>query len=294
MYSYMKAIGYMFYEDGVVSWSTTGEGYSYQLINELTFRKSYINDDGIPVLEFDYYYEPVDNALEGKLLEVGDQIRTDVSSDKLISLAIDTKETNPKCSYPIRYYSNWYQYEMLGIEKEEGDGWDYGSDNYTIVGYDNESLNHNIVLGWKMIDREQWGSSAGYNLYIELEAVCGNSIVYILDGGENDASNPSTYETNEGVSSFAPARKSGMRFMGWFADDSYTEEISHIEVGTEGPVYLYAKFESEEPDPNSSDDNSSSSITPQTKDDLLSMVTIIAICLCGAVSILVVYKIKMR
>ena len=69
------------------------------------------------------------------------------------------------------------------------------------------------------------------------------AITYVLNGGTNDSSNPSTYSYGIGVSSFAKPTKKGYKFLGWVdrAGNSFTN-ISTTDIGDK---VLVAKWEKE-------------------------------------------------
>ena len=68
-------------------------------------------------------------------------------------------------------------------------------------------------------------------------------IAYELDGGTNAISNPSSYTYGTGVTSFAPATKTGYTFVGWFDAPSGGNEITAISTTSTGAKTLYAKWE---------------------------------------------------
>ena len=68
-------------------------------------------------------------------------------------------------------------------------------------------------------------------------------ITYDLAGGTNDSSNPSSYTYGTGVTSFAPAIKTGYTFVGWFDAPSGGNEITAISTTSTGAKTLYAKWE---------------------------------------------------
>ncbi|MCI6508050.1 MAG: InlB B-repeat-containing protein, partial [Bacilli bacterium] len=61
-------------------------------------------------------------------------------------------------------------------------------------------------------------------------------ITYILNGGTNNASNPSTYEEGETVI-LKEATKEGYKFLGWYKDGELVTEVK------EGKVTVEARFE---------------------------------------------------
>ena len=68
-------------------------------------------------------------------------------------------------------------------------------------------------------------------------------ITYVLNDGENAASNPKTYVCGVGVDSFADATRTGYTFEGWYSDSSYTNKVTTISKTEVGDKTLYAKWE---------------------------------------------------
>ncbi len=74
------------------------------------------------------------------------------------------------------------------------------------------------------------------------------TIEYVMNGGENPASNPTTYTINDEYT-LEKATKAGHDFKGWFKSydaekDTYSDQLknSKITVGSYGDLTLYAKF----------------------------------------------------
>lgn len=67
-------------------------------------------------------------------------------------------------------------------------------------------------------------------------------ISYVLNGGTNSKSNPSTYKKGTGIPSFAPASRTGYAFEGWFSDAKLTKKVSAVSADTEEDITLYAKW----------------------------------------------------
>lgn len=65
------------------------------------------------------------------------------------------------------------------------------------------------------------------------------SIIYDLDGGDNNDLNPYTYEFGSSVTLYRPT-KLGCEFLGWFNQNG--EQINYVESYTTGNVYLTAKW----------------------------------------------------
>ena len=71
------------------------------------------------------------------------------------------------------------------------------------------------------------------------------SISYELDGGTNDADNPTEYSTgNDKIGLKAPTKK-GYTFEGWFLDNDYKTVITEIPAGATQNYVLYAKWKKE-------------------------------------------------
>ena len=67
-------------------------------------------------------------------------------------------------------------------------------------------------------------------------------ISYELNGGTNDAANPTDYTYGVGVAGFAAASKAEHTFAGWYSDAEFNTEVTSISATRTGDVTLYAKF----------------------------------------------------
>lgn len=67
------------------------------------------------------------------------------------------------------------------------------------------------------------------------------SITYHLNGGTNNAANPSVYSSTESVSLLTPTR-SGYRFSGWYTESSFETKVTGWSAGETGDKSLYAKW----------------------------------------------------
>lgn len=69
------------------------------------------------------------------------------------------------------------------------------------------------------------------------------TITYVLNGGKNNSSNPSTYLTTETIELKKPTR-SGYTFVGWFTSPQFEEntQLTQIDAGAAGNITLYAKW----------------------------------------------------
>ena len=69
-------------------------------------------------------------------------------------------------------------------------------------------------------------------------------IVYELDGGTNDTSNPATYSYGDSFTLADPA-KENCTFVGWYADDSFTTPVTGISATDTGDKTFYARWQGE-------------------------------------------------
>lgn len=66
-------------------------------------------------------------------------------------------------------------------------------------------------------------------------------ISYVMNGGTNNANNPSTYTSDSSVTLQNPTKEYSV-FLGWYKDAAFTKSITTIPVGTAGDLTLYAKW----------------------------------------------------
>ena len=68
------------------------------------------------------------------------------------------------------------------------------------------------------------------------------SIVYKLNGGTNNKSNPATYNFKTAVTSLAKPTRKGYTFKGWFTDAKFKNPFKGIKKGSSGNKTVYAKW----------------------------------------------------
>ena len=68
------------------------------------------------------------------------------------------------------------------------------------------------------------------------------SITYVLNGGENNKSNPTSYTNTSETFSLLTPQKSHYDFLGWYSDENYSNQVFQIEKGSSGDKTLYAKW----------------------------------------------------
>lgn len=105
-------------------------------------------------------------------------------------------------------------------------------EGYTFGGWQKTGETSNYVFTTKV------------NSDINLDAVWtpGNyKINYVLNGGTNNSSNPTTYTVTDTVN-FQPATRDGYTFLGWYEDENFTKPISSVSNRAED-ITVYAKWE---------------------------------------------------
>ncbi len=67
-------------------------------------------------------------------------------------------------------------------------------------------------------------------------------ITYVMDGGTNNPSNPTSYNIESATFTLLDSEKEGYSFDGWFTDAGLTAEIEEITLGSYGHIMIYAGF----------------------------------------------------
>ena len=69
------------------------------------------------------------------------------------------------------------------------------------------------------------------------------NINYVLDGGTNSPSNPTSVSTSSSNITLQPATKSGYKFLGWYKDSAFNSYVEKIKPSTmSSDLTLYARF----------------------------------------------------
>ncbi len=79
-------------------------------------------------------------------------------------------------------------------------------------------------------------------LYTQWELVQ-YKIVYGLQGGVNNSTNPTTYNITTSTITLKNPTKKGYYFRGWYSESAYTNKVTSIPKGSTGKKTLYAKWE---------------------------------------------------
>lgn len=86
------------------------------------------------------------------------------------------------------------------------------------------------------------GSTGDKTLYALCNVLLDFNIVYNLDGGTNDVSNPATYKINSPEIILAAPTKTGYTFEGWYLEPELYSYRTTIPTGSTGDINLYAKW----------------------------------------------------
>ena len=104
-------------------------------------------------------------------------------------------------------------------------------------------------IGWsenQTATQAQYGKNASYtaNKSVKLYAVWQANtynISYVLNGGTNNSSNPSTYTYGKGAT-LSNATKQGYTFDGWYTESTFENKITSISTTQTGNITVYAKY----------------------------------------------------
>ena len=68
------------------------------------------------------------------------------------------------------------------------------------------------------------------------------TITYVMNGGVNSASNPTTYTAKDSITLADPEPRDAYNFAGWYSDAKCTKKVTGVKVGTNGNLTFYAKW----------------------------------------------------
>ncbi len=131
-------------------------------------------------------------------------------------------------------------YDMHGGVNNESNPASYSVEDEVVLSAPTKEGNN--FLGWLLNDELVTKIPAGTTGELKLEAVWLErlyNIVYHLDGGENNFSNPTSYTVKDNVI-FREPIKNGYNFIGWYSNDKLITEIS---VGSTGDFDVFAMWE---------------------------------------------------
>ncbi len=105
---------------------------------------------------------------------------------------------------------------------------------YEFCGWYEDSLFEKEV---QKIKRGSYGNKTLYAKFV----LADYEIIYELNGGENSAKNPETYNVETELVLVAPSYE-GLTFEGWYTEPDFENKITKIEKGTSGHLTLFAKW----------------------------------------------------
>jgi uncharacterized repeat protein (TIGR02543 family) len=85
--------------------------------------------------------------------------------------------------------------------------------------------------------------STGAKTFYAKWAATSYTITYNLDGGTNNAGNPTTYTSSPTAITLAAPTKNGYTFSGWFTDATLSTPGNSIPAGSTGTQSFWAKWE---------------------------------------------------
>lgn len=148
-----------------------------------------------------------------------------------------------KVSYSISYH-------LDGGTNNPANPTKYSKSDATFTLQDPAKLDYNF-LGWfdekdNKITKINKGSTGDIVLTAKWEAKGEPSytVTYHLNGGENNASNPTTYTALDSDIALVEPSKEGHQFIAWFSSADFTgSKITEIETSTKVDINLYAQWE---------------------------------------------------
>ena len=167
----------------------------------------------------------------------------DATAGNLVT-TISTTETGNKTLY-ARWTPNEYDivYHLDGGDNDSANPAKYTYD-VGVASFEDATKDGYHFLGW-------YDAAEGGNLITNISSTATGTkdlyahwdytITYDLDGGTNGA-NPTHYEFGTGVSSFAPASKTGHDFQGWYDAATGGNKVTNIPATAKEDKTLYARF----------------------------------------------------
>ena len=153
-----------------------------------------------------------------------------------------TKTSPFDIGYAIEYVKNGGTGTITNQRKTHGT-------NITLNNGTGLSKTGYTFIGWsenQTATQAQYGKNASYtaNKSVKLYAVWQANtydISYVLNGGTNNSSNPSTYIYGKGAT-LSNATKQGYTFDGWYTESTFENKITSISTTQTGNITVYAKY----------------------------------------------------
>ena len=167
----------------------------------------------------------------------------DATAGNLVT-TISTTDTGNKTLY-ARWTPNEYDivYHLDGGDNDSANPAKYTYD-VGVASFEDATKDGYHFLGW-------YDAAEGGNLITNISSTATGTkdlyahwdytITYDLDGGTNGV-NPTHYEFGTGVSSFAPASKTGHDFQGWYDAATGGNKVTNIPATEKEDKTLYARF----------------------------------------------------
>ena len=135
-------------------------------------------------------------------------------------------------------------YELNGGTNNSSNPEKYTVENNVI--FANPTKKGYTFVGWYLEDNYQNSITSTNDKYDNLTlyakwGITNYDITYVLNGGINSESNPTTYTVEDNVN-FEISTKTGYTFDGWYTDSQFSNKFDSIKKGTTGNITLYANF----------------------------------------------------
>ncbi len=175
----------------------------------------------------------------------------DITSDDLLD-GLTTEETETEeVTYKVSFNANGGKGTMTPQTFQTGASAKLTANTFTRKGYTFTgwalAKNAKVTLKDKATlnpDTAKWDKNNSLTLYAQWKAT-EYSIVYKLNKGTNNKSNPSVYTiTTKTIKLKNPSRKN-YAFAGWYKDKNFKNKVTEIKKGSTGKITLYAKWEKE-------------------------------------------------
>ena len=159
---------------------------------------------------------------------------TSYSTDAALTLYAQWTPVNYTITYNLDDGSNSVDNPTQYDVEDEFDFAEPTKDHYEFDGWFTDSEFKTPIDG---IDEGTTGDIDVYAKWTPVEY----PITYILYGGKNSASNPTTYNVEDAFA-FADATRDYYTFNGWYADENKLSPITDVKAGTTGALTVYADW----------------------------------------------------
>ena len=202
------------------------DGYSFYCWHNMDDPDNTCTDDSVRMDDYTYYLEKLANK----------------------------SDDDPQSVYNIRLQAVWdaweydIKYNLNGGSNPSGVRTKYTieSDEYTLptptkTGYTFGGWYENSGLTGNAVTKIASGSTGTKTFWAKWNAI-EYAITYNLDGGTNNASNPTKYTIETATITLANPTKTGYTFGGWYSDAALKNQVTQIAKGSTGDKTFYAKW----------------------------------------------------